>query len=225
LTVRAPVCFYRNDWLVTAGVLGVGGLLYVFDEDITRAALRNEDEPVFDQVLDVGTFFEPVGLMGNTNVWFAAGAVTSYFAGWDRPKRMFTELLYSQWIAGLLRAASRELVGRSRPHQEQGSRSFEAGDGTSFPSGHASTVFQVATVLSHHIDWFPARAALYGAAGAVAWQRIADRQHWASDVWLAAVSGWAIAKLVVRLHEEEALTVSPVVDPTGGYGVGVRVRF
>ena len=225
MTASAPAWMSGQDWLLAAGVMGIGGLLYAVDEDITRAALRNEGEPVFDQVLDVGTFLEPLGLMGKTNVWLAAGAVTSYFAGWDRPKRMATELLYSQWIAGLFRAGTNKLVGRARPHRELGARHFAINDGTSFPSGHASTIFQIATVLSYHADWLPASIALYGLAGTVAWQRIADEQHWASDVWLGAVSGWAITRLVVRLHEEEAFTIAPATGPDGGYGIEVRVRF
>jgi membrane-associated phospholipid phosphatase len=225
MTASAPAWMSRQDWLLAAGVMGVGGLLYTVDEDITRAALRNEGEPVFDQVLDAGTFLEPLGLMGKTNVWLAAGAVTSYFAGWDRPKRMATELLYSQWIGGLFRAGANRLVGRARPHRELGARHFAFNHGTSFPSGHASTIFQIATVLSYHADWLPASIALYGLAGTVAWQRIADEQHWASDVWLGAVSGWAITRLVVRLHEEEAFTIAPATGPEGGYGIEVRVRF
>jgi membrane-associated phospholipid phosphatase len=225
MTVSAPAWMSGDDWLLTAGIVGVGALMYTVDEDLTRAAIRNEDEPVFDQVLDVGTFLEPLGLMGKTNAWLALGAVGSYFAGFDRPKRIFTELLYSQWIAGLFRAGSNRLVGRARPHRELGARHFEFNDGTSFPSGHASTIFQVATVLAYHADWLPASIVLYGLAGTVAWQRIADEQHWASDVWLGAASGWAIAKLVVRLHEDEALTVAPITGPAGGVGLEVRVRF
>jgi membrane-associated phospholipid phosphatase len=224
-TASSPAWMSGDDWLLTAGVVGFGAFLYSVDADMTRLALRNEDEPVFDEVLEVGTFLEPLGLMGKTNAWFAAGAVGTYFAGFDRPKRIFTELLYSQWIAGLVRAGTNRLVGRARPHRELGARHFEFNDGTSFPSGHASTIFQVATVLAYHADWLPASIVLYGLAGTVSWQRVADEQHWASDVWLGAASGWAIAKLVVRLHEEEALTVAPVTGPDGGYGLEVRVRF
>jgi hypothetical protein len=39
------------------------------------------------------------------------------------------------------------------------------------------------------------------------------------------VSGWAITRLVVRLHEEEAFTFAPATGPNGGYGIEVRVRF
>jgi membrane-associated phospholipid phosphatase len=222
LTFSAPVRMDHDAWLATAGVLGAGGLLYLVDDDITRAALRNEDAPVLKQILDAGTFLEPIGLMGNTNIWYAAGAVTSYAVGWDRPKRLFTELLYSHWIAAVIRGATNRVVGRARPHDGLGATHFSFGGGTSFPSGHASTLFQVAAVLSHHADWMPATIALYGLAGAGAWERIASEQHWASDVWLGAAYGWAVAKLVIRLHENDAIRLEP--DRTG-LGIILRIPF
>ena len=223
LTFSAPVRMDGEAWLITGGVLGVAGLLYLADEDITRAAIRNLDAPVFEQLVDVGTFLEPVGLMGNTNVWYASAALASYAVGWERPNRLFTELLYSHWIAGTIRGGVNRLVGRSRPYEEQGARAFAIDGGTSFPSGHASTIFQVAAVLSHHARSTPVSVVLYGLAGTAALERITSEQHWASDVWLGAAYGWAVAKLVIRLHEEDALRVEPVVLPSGGMGMSVRI--
>jgi membrane-associated phospholipid phosphatase len=225
LTLSAPVRMDRDAWLATGGVLAVGGLLFILDEDITRMALRNRDAPVLEEFGDIGEYFEPIGLMGNTNVWYATAAVASYAVGWDRPKRLFTELLYSHWIAGAIRGATNRAVGRSRPDNRRGARDFALDGGTSFPSGHASTAFQVAAVLSHHADYTPASIVLYGLAGSVAWQRVFSEKHWASDVWLGAAYGWAVAQLVIRLHEEEALQIEPVVLPSGGAGLSVRLRF
>lgn len=225
VTLTAPAWMSEEAWLVTGGVVAIGGVLFLVDDDITRMALRNRNEPLLEEIGDVGTFLEPIGLMGNTNVWYATGAIASYAVGWDRPKRMFTELLYSHWIAGAIRGGVNRVVGRARPHDERGARDFRLGGGTSFPSGHASTVFQVAGVLSHHIDRVPVTVALYGLATTVAWQRILDEQHWASDVWFGAAYGLAVAHLVVRLHEEEALEAYPAAVPGGGPGIGVRLRF
>jgi hypothetical protein len=225
LTFSAPVRMDGQAWLKTGAVLGVAGLLYIVDEDITRALVRNENEPVIGPILDTGTFFEPIGLMGNTNIWYATGAVASWAVGLDQPNRMFTELLYSHWIAAVIRGATNRVIGRSRPHDGDGAHRFALGGGTSFPSGHASTIFQVAAVLSHHIDWVPASVALYGLATTVAVQRISDEQHWASDVWLGAAYGWAVARLVIRLHEEDAVRLEPASGPSGSPGLALRVMF
>jgi membrane-associated phospholipid phosphatase len=224
-TFSAPVRMDRRAWLETAGVLAVGGLLYAADEDIMRAVRRNREEPGVDEIVDLGTTLEPVGLMGNTNVWYATAAVASEIAGWDRPNRIFTELLYSHWIAGVIRGGTNHLVGRARPNRGLGSRHFESGNGTSFPSGHASTVFQVAAVLAHHAESTPVSVLLYGLAGTVAVQRVSSEQHWASDVWLGAAYGWAVARLVIRLHEEDGLRLEPVAAPGGATGLAVRIAF
>lgn len=223
--LSAPVRMDGRDWLITGGVVAIGGLLYTVDDDITRMVLRNADAPVMDEVIDTGTFLEPVGLMGNTNFWFATGALATYAAGWERPHRMFVELLYSHWIAGAIRGGVNRVVGRSRPHDERGARHFALGGGTSFPSGHASTIFQVAAVLAHHADSTPASIALYGLAGTVAVQRISSEQHWASDVWLGAAYGWAVARLVIRLHEGDGTRLEPAVSPSGDPAVLLRITF
>ena len=223
--LSAPVRMDRSDWLATAGVVAAGGLLVLADEEIMRAALRNLDEPGFEQIDDVGTFLEPVGLMGKTNVYFGSGAIISYAFGWERANRMFTEILYAEWIAGMVRGATLHLVGRARPHNDLGAYRFAFGRGSSFPSGHSSTVFQVAAVLSHHARSTPVTILLYGLAGTVAWQRITAETHWPSDVWLGAAYGWGVAQLVIRLHEEDALRVQPAIVPSGGIGLGFRYTF
>jgi len=225
LTLSAPVRMDRGDWLATAGVVAAGGVLFLVDEDIMRAALRNLDEPGFEQIDDVGTFLEPIGLMGKTNVYFGSAAIISWALGWERPNRMFTEILYSEWIAGMVRGATNRMVGRARPHNDLGSRHFAVNRGTSFPSGHASTVFQLAAVVSHHARSTPVSIVLYGLAGTVAWQRVTAETHWPSDVWLGAAYGWAVAQLVIRLHEDDALRVHPAVGPSGGIGLGFRYTF
>lgn len=223
--LTAPAWMNGDQWLAAGGVLAVGGLLFLADEDITRMAVRTREDPVIEEIGDIGEFFEPLGLMGNTNAWYAGAAVVSWAAGLDRPKRLFTELLYSHWIAGTIRGGVNRLVGRERPYNGRGPRHFALDGGTSFPSGHASTIFQIAAVLSHHLESTPASIALYGMAATVAWQRIHAEQHWASDVWLGAAYGWAVARVVIRLHEDEAIRIQPAPGPAGEPGLMLRIRL
>lgn len=68
----------------------------------------------------------------------------------------------------------------------------------SFPSGHASAAFSVATVFakrySHH-RWVPWVA--YGLAGLVGFSRIPLESHFPSDVFLGAVLGYAVGNNAV----------------------------
>ena len=99
------------------------------------------------------------------------------------------------------------------------------------PSGHMATFTQVAAILSHHIDRWPATVALYGLVGAMAYERVSSEAHWASDSWIGAAWGWGVAQVVMARREESAgmgplfgSDASLGVDPQTG-GIGLTLRF
>jgi len=69
--------------------------------------------------------------------------------------------------------------------------------GSSFPSGHSTAVWSVATVVAErykgrHKPWVPVLC--YTMATAISFSRIADQAHFSSDVWLGSALGFSIAK-------------------------------
>ena len=69
--------------------------------------------------------------------------------------------------------------------------------GSSFPSGHSTAVWSVATVVAERYrhrgkPWIPVLC--YTMATAISFSRIADSAHFPSDVWLGSSLGFAIAK-------------------------------
>lgn len=74
--------------------------------------------------------------------------------------------------------------------------------GSSFPSGHATGAFSVATVVAQRYQrhrWVPWAA--YTLATAVSFSRITGAAHWPSDVFLGAAMGYSIARYeVLRPH-------------------------
>jgi hypothetical protein len=42
---------------------------------------------------------------------------------------------------------------------------------------------------------------MYGSAAAVVWQRIYSNNHWATDVYFAALAGYAVGSLAVHLGD------------------------
>lgn len=69
--------------------------------------------------------------------------------------------------------------------------------GSSFPSGHATAVWSVATVVAERYShrgkpWIPVLA--YTLATAISFSRITESAHFPSDVWLGASLGYTIAK-------------------------------
>jgi membrane-associated phospholipid phosphatase len=95
----------------------------------------------------------------------------------------------------------------------------------SWPSGHATAAFAIAAVLSEELGGATPWVA-YPIATGVAWSRVNDEAHWATDVLMGALVGTLTARLVVR-HEhgggawlEDALLLER--DPLGGLLVGLR---
>jgi membrane-associated phospholipid phosphatase len=173
--------------------------------------------------------------MGNTNRWYALGVVAGYLSGWDPLLHVSRDLLASHWISAATYNPPRTWIGRTRPNTGEGARTFNGG--TSLPSGHASTIVQVAAVLSHHIGWKPATIALWGLAGTVLVQRVDSGKHWPSDVWIGAAWGYGVSRLVLERADARrasnpaeptdlGVRVSPYVDPVSGQpGVAVRIPF
>lgn len=105
-------------------------------------------------------------------------------------------------LSGALTIGIKGLVGRSRPNatpddpdQYYPGRGFFDASRASFPSGHTSAAFALATVLSRELSGrYPAkkwliRSALYGAAGSVGLARMYQNAHWPSDVVTGAALG------------------------------------
>jgi membrane-associated phospholipid phosphatase len=174
---------------------------------------------------EVGEFFEPVGHMGVMNRYYFGGLAVSYVAGSDKATRIFGEILEAHFIAGVGKVAIQSVAGRARPHEGQGPRSWGNDNATSFPSGHAINIFQLATVLSHHAErtWFTVGA--YTIAAAVGVQRVASDAHWPSDVFFSAAFGTAVARCVVNLHEGYGGPRPVVTSTANGPALAVSWNF
>jgi hypothetical protein len=194
----------RREALLFGGVVAVGGLLLSLDEPLQEGVERNTEWGPLNWLQEAGEFLDPLGNMGDTNKFYVAGWLIGGATGWDALERVSRQILFSHYIAALTRQTVRDLVGRQRPFEGEGPYSFE--DGTSFPSGHASSIIQVASVLSDQIDWWPASVALYTMTGLVSYERISSGSHWPSDVWIGALWGWGVAHVVLRNAERREAT-------------------
>ena len=95
----------------------------------------------------------------------------------------------------------------------------------SFPSGHTSSLFTYATVISHYYGG-KAGIPAYSVATLVGLSRIEKHKHYVSDVIAGATLGYLIGRTVVKVTDRRAtskkMTISPVI---GDETTGVSVRW
>lgn len=229
----AAVDPHRSDWLALAGVTAVGLALVPFDYDIWRHSQERRELPGYSHVEGVAKVFEPFALQGRMNKYYLGGVVVGYVIDgvWevDRPRHIFEELLIANLISATTRKTIGRAIGRFRPSTGEDQYHFEFWDGMSFPSGHVANIATLATVLGHHIDFWPVDVLLWGAVGTVLYERVADSGHWPSDSWFGVFWGHAIAKIVIERREADHVRFGPVPAPASaeirGIPFGFQIRF
>ena len=219
-TVRvftAPARWTGKDWgYAAAGVAGVG-LLFVVDDNI-RATVQHHDDPLQEHVADVvqplGTWASFLVIGGFTFGGLAAHDAKAYGAGIDA--------LSASAISGLVIVpVMKKIIGRFRPNAGYGPYHFEPfKHGPSFPSGHATQAFTVASVIATEYPKRWVKAACYLPASLVLFARVRHDAHWASDVVAGALIGYGTGREVARtnLAEREGwprVRLAPVVTPAG----------
>jgi membrane-associated phospholipid phosphatase len=138
---------------------------------------------------------------------------------------------------GFLAQVVKHLAGRQRPWVENGvdywhgpaaffkrysQGSFSRYD--SFFSGHTVSAWGMATVIAENYKnclWVP--IACYGLATLVGLSRVTQDDHWLSDVFVGAVVGYAVGRMVVR-NQNRRLQVSPAVT-SGGMGLSLSYEI
>ena len=124
--------------------------------------------------------------------------------------------------AGVWSTALKAIAVRARPGNESRGEFFDrdAPPGQSvdsFPSGHATGAFAIATVVSgvyRDSRWI--RWVAYGTAGLVGYSRIALGRHFPSDVFVGGLLGNSLGRMVLAHREEPRMSAStfrPFFDP------------
>lgn len=227
---KAPFEMSSGQAWAFAGVAVVGLALVPFDGRLWEHALEHRDDAGYRHVEQVAKWVEPLALQGRMNKYYAAGTIAGYIvdSAWDEPllRHVFEELLIANLISATGRKTIGRVIGRTRPTTEKGPYNRDFWQGLSFPSGHAANIATFATVMSHHIDWWPASVLLYGAAGAVTYERVVDSGHWASDSWIGVFLGHAIARIVIARREADHIEFGPVpAAQYQGVPMGFVIRF
>lgn len=224
--VANPVHWKKEDWMV-AGVVtaGIGGL-FLLDESINSLSKHN---PGAGDTM--ATIFKPFGdsyyMVGASAALWAAGEATDNL----RLQRVGLHGVEAILVGQLVTEGIKRIGGRSRPDSTDSAFDFfysNSNSSDSFSSGHATTAFALATVISQEYQsdypWVPYVA--YGVATGTGLSRIMDNSHWASDVAIGAAIGIGAGLVVTKYSpfRGKGMSVIPLVS-TDQVGVMVNTKF
>lgn len=195
--VTAPLHWKTDDWQRAGGIALVIGGLMLADESIDREAQQQRSR-FTDRVSDATT-----GFGGGYGVNVALGFLAAGYVlrDWEL-RETGREALEAGFITHILgKWVLKPAFGRQRPLVSGGETVFRPGTSNdSFPSGHATEAFSVASVIAIRSKGWVLPALAYAAATLVTLDRVNDRVHFASDVAAGAALGTAVGRFIVRRH-------------------------
>lgn len=93
------------------------------------------------------------------------------------------------------------VIGRQRPYVSNGETVFDPfSHDSSFPSGHATEAFAVASVIAMRSEGWVVPTLACTAASLVAVSRVEQSRHFTSDDFAGAVLGISVGRFVVSRH-------------------------
>lgn len=197
-----PVRVFKGHYLVPTALVVGGTVALIYLDPHTAPYFRNHQKN-WDDVNDV---FDPMITTAEV-IALPAGLLTAGYLRHDN-REVNTALLATEAYGDsvVINLAIKAITRRQRPSDvppgdDFGNTFFNGGKsplkGSSFPSGHSTAVWSVATVVAERYrhrgkPWIPVLA--YTMATAISFSRITESAHFPSDVFMGASLGYSIAK-------------------------------
>jgi membrane-associated phospholipid phosphatase len=201
-TLASPVHWKGSDFLKLSAVVGAGIVLGFADVDIRDRVLGHRTQGSKDFFRVVTRFGDGAYLGGFLAGLFAVGQ----FSGNDGLRKTAWLGIESYLASSVFSTALKFAFGRARPGAGEGSGSFHPfstrSSRTAMPSGHATSIWSVATVIADRTDNGFVDAACYGVAVLTSLSRIHQDKHWASDVLVGSAIGYFTAKKICALNRD-----------------------
>lgn len=214
--VISPLKWDKRDW----AALGIGSA-------VTATSVFFVDKPVQDYLFDhrnetINKILKPMDPISDYSGLYVSAGFALYGLIAKNNYAMETALIVFEGFAlnALLVKPVKMVTSRIRPNAEDDSRdplnwSFDFNKYNSFFSGHTSTIFATASVLSYRYKdhkWVPWVS--YGLATLGGVQRIYESRHWTSDVLFGALAGTATGLFVAKYNENRPFQLYPVLSPS-----------
>jgi hypothetical protein len=212
----SPFHWQKRDWITASLTISATVGLYSLDSEIQEESQKNRNRTSntiagFAKHFGDGEYsLPPLGIL----------YLYGHFKKDERAQDASLLSLESFLLSGILTQTIKTIAHRDRPssgdpYNEWDGPGWGLSD-LSFPSGHASAAFSVATVIaSEYNDHAYIPPIVYGLATLTALSRINDNDHWSSDVFFGAAIGYFTARAILNAHysgKMNNLTLYPVLN-------------
>ncbi len=197
--LTAPARWDDGDWKragwSAAAVIGTALVIDHPWRDFMRR--QNPNNGFLAQVEKFGSQYS-VGVVGG---FLAVGALSGNENTLDTGE---DSLAASLIASGIITPTIKLAFGRARPRANKGVGYFKpfSDANASFPSGHTTEAFALASVISGHYEETWVSYTAYGIAGLVGVARTYHDAHFASDVLAGAMIGTVVGNSVVAYNRE-----------------------
>ncbi len=195
-------------WGELLAVTGTTGLALANDEWI-RDQIHNPDSKFSNSLADFGNVF------GDGRIVYPSLFVLAATGKVLNKKGLYgvtSRALKSTLLAGAAALVFKSIVGRERPlvspNDPYSFHLFRFKD-NSFPSGHTTVAFALATSFARETPDKWTDAGFFLGASLTGWSRIQDDKHWASDLVFGAGLGILSARFVHRVQRRLAISPAP----------------
>jgi membrane-associated phospholipid phosphatase len=218
--VTAPARWDEAEWHQTGWAsLAVVGTALVIDRPLRDEMRRHSgDNAAITQVERFGVQYA-AGVIGG---FYVVGALTDN----TNAIQVAQDGIAASLIAsGIITPAIKLVTGRSRPRDDVGVYHFKpfSNGNSSFPSGHTTEAFALASVVANHYDETWVTCTSYSIASLVGLARTWHHAHFASDVLAGAMIGTLVGKSVVA-HNASLRSGKLVLLPELGPSlIGIRI--
>ena len=221
--ITAPSRWEKPEWQNLGwAALAIAGTAVIVDRPLRDAMRRQSGNSVFMRDIERFGAGYSLGVLGG---FYLAGAVGNS----DKATAVAQDGLAASLIAsGMVTPALKYATGRSRPRDTSDIAHFRPFSGaSSFPSGHTTQAFAVASVISTHYDETWVKCSSYTVAGLVGVARSYHDAHFASDILAGALIGTLVGQSVVAYNQprrSRKVSLLPEVTP-GMAGVRLTGNF
>jgi len=169
-----------------------------------RDRILHWDRRIVDAIGDsermsrIERLFMALTILGDGYIWAILGLGLLILGGTTDRLNVLIGTLVTVSNIGIFRVIKKH-TARVRPETDAAPRLRTRIDGFSFPSGHATTAFGLAWVVSNSYPSLGVRLSIYFVAASIAISRVIVREHYPLDILGGAMLGSAVAAALYPL--------------------------